>query len=310
MANPSAVKVLVRPITRLPKAPLPQHTLLIHKPIQKGVRLPTSKTPLQAIHHGQHIYFYNNIRTNQVVYSLTRHLDNAASLAQLPFLGKKTVPAKLRKDLWNPFCMVYFPSPHLGLAAYTMLREFRVLHEKNYPLDIITETEGKRKGSLMSKKRRGRVLMDQKANSVADLAAVLQLQEKGPSEERILRAERRRRRVETLKRQKGEGKVKKRPIDVASEMGGIQGVKVRWADILDAEYAETWPEAVIHGRLERHRYTAAFPAVEIAKDEEGVRNEFVLDGGDGGVEQVGEGVASHLVSSRRETAQKQATATA
>ena len=191
-----------------------------------------------------------------------------------------------------------------------MLREFRVLHEKNYPLDIITETEGKWKGSLISKKRRGRVLMDQKANSVADLAAVLQLQSKGPPEERILSAERRRRRVETLKRQKGEGKVKKRPIDVASEMGGIQGVKVRWADILDAEYAETWPEAVIHGGLERNRYTAAFPAVEIVKNEEGVRDEVVVDVGDGGVEQVGQGVGSPLVSSQKETAQKQTTATA
>ena len=113
-----------------------------------------------------------------------------------------------------------------------------------------------------------------------------------------------------MKRQKGEGKVKKRPIDVASEMGSIEGVKVRWADILDAEYAETWPEAVIHGGLERSRYTAAFPAVEIVKDEEGVRDELVLDGGDGGVKQVEEGVGSQLVSSRKETAQKQATATA
>ena len=191
-----------------------------------------------------------------------------------------------------------------------MLREFRVLHEKNYPLDIITEKKGKWKGSLLPKKKRGKVLMNQKANSVADLAAVLQLQGKGPSEERILNAERRRRRVETLKRQKGEGKVRKRPVDVASEMGGIEGVKVRWADILDAEYAEAWPEAVIHGGLERNRYTAAFPAVEIVKDEEGVRDEVVLDGGDGGVKQVGEGVGSHLVSSRKETAQKQATATA
>ena len=191
-----------------------------------------------------------------------------------------------------------------------MLREFRVLHEKNYPLDIITQKGGKWKGSLIPKKKRGKVLMDQKANSVADLAAVLQLQEKGPSEGRILNAERRRRRVETLKRQKGEGKVQKGPIDVASEMGGITGVKVRWADILDAEYAETWPEAVIHGGLESNRYTAAFPAVEIVTDEEGVRDEFVLDGGDGGVEQGGEGVGSLLVSSQGETTQKQATATA
>ncbi|CAD6567308.1 MAG: hypothetical protein ASARMPREDX12_000199 [Alectoria sarmentosa] len=263
MASPSGIKFLSRPVTRLPKAPFPPNTLLIRKPIEKGIPLPTSETPTQTVHYGQHIYFYNNIRTNQVVYSLTRHLNNAASLSQLPFLGKKTVPPRLRKDLWNPFCMVYFPSQHAGLAAFRQLREFRILHETSYPLDIITETEGKWKGSLLPKKRRGKVLMDQKANSVADLAAVLQLQEKGPSEERIVNAERRRRRVETLRKQKGEDKVKKAPIDIAREMGGVEGVEVRWADIKDAEFAETWPEEVVHGGLERSRYTAAFPVVEI-----------------------------------------------
>ncbi|KAF6222342.1 hypothetical protein HO133_001428 [Letharia lupina] len=310
MASPSAVKVLSRPVTRLPKAPLPQNTLLIRKPIQKGVPLPTSENATQTVHYGQHIYFYNNIRTNQVVYSLTRHLNNAAALSQLPFLGKKTVPSRLRKDLWNPFCMVYFPSPHAGLAAFRRLREFRALHEKSYPLDIIRETEGKWKGSLLPKKRRGKVLMDQKANSIADLAAVLQLQKIGPSEERIVNAERRRRRVETLKKQKGEDKVKKAPIDVASEMGGVDGVKVRWANILDAEFAETWPEEVFHDWLERSRYTAAFPAVEIVENEEGVGDDFVVNGGDGGLAQGGEGRGSHSVTALREGAQKQATATA
>ncbi len=181
--------------------------------------------------------------------------------------------------------MVYFPSPHAGLAAFRKLREFRILHEKNYPLEIVEETEGKWKGSRLPKKRRAKVLMDQKANSVADLAAVLQLQESGPSEERILNAERRRRRVETLKRQKGEDKVKKAPIDVASELGGVKGVQVKWADPLDARFAEAWPGGVHHGGLLKSRYTAAFPAVEIVKDEEGVRKEFVVDGGDGGTGQ-------------------------
>ena len=181
--------------------------------------------------------------------------------------------------------MVYFPSPHTGLAAFRKLREFRVLHEKCYPQELIEETEGKWKGSLLPKKRRGKVLMDQKANSVADLAAVLQLQEGGPSEERVLNAARRRRRVETLKRQKGEDKVKKAPIDVASEMGGIEGVKVRWANMQDAEFAEAWPRAVVHGGLEKSRYTAAFPAVEIIENGDGVRNELVIDGGDGGTGQ-------------------------
>ena len=180
---------------------------------------------------------------------------------------------------------MYFPSPYAGLAAFRKLREFRVLHEKNYPLDLIRETEGKFTGSLMPKKRRGKVLMNQKANSIADLAAVLQLQEKGPSEERIQSAERRRRRVETLKKQKGEDKVKKAPIDVAAELRGVEGVKVRWANPSDAEFAEAWPERVVHGGLEKSRYTAAFPAVRILEDEEGVRNESVVDGGDGGMGQ-------------------------
>ena len=299
MASASSVKVLSRPVTRVPKTPFPQNTLVIRKPTRKSVPLPNSETPTQAIRHGQHIYFYNNIRTNQVVYSLTRHLKNAASLAQLPFLGKKTVPSRLRKDLWTPFCMVYFPSPHAGLAAFRKLREFRLLHETSYPLDIITETEGKWKGSLLPKKERGRVLMDQKANSVADLAAVLLLQESGPSEQRILNAERRRRRVETLKKQKGEENVKKAPIDIASEMGGIEGVKVRWADMLDMEFAEAWPETVVHGGLEKNRYTAAFPAVEIVEDERGLRNEFVVDGGDGGLGQVGEVTESTSASAEK-----------
>lgn len=206
--------------------------------------------------------------------------------------------------------MAYFPSAHAGLAAFRRLREFRILHETSYPLDIITETEGKWKGSLLPKKRRGKVLMDQKANSVADLAAVLQLQEVGPSEERIANAERRRRRVETLKRQKGADKVKKAPVDVASEMGGVEGVTIRWANILDAQFAETWPERVVHGGLEKSRYTAAFPAVEIVEDENGVRDEFVIDGGDGGLGQGGGSRGSQLVSSLKKDAQKQATATA
>lgn len=192
--------------------------------------------------------------------------------------------------------MVYFPSPHAGLAAFRKLREFRVLHETNYPLDLIKETEGKWKGSLIPKRRRGKVLMDQKANSVADLAAVLQLQEEGPSKARIENAKRRRDRVEILKRQKGEDNVKKAPLDVEKEMSGVEGVEVRWANMLDAEYAKAWPKGVFHGGLEKSRYTAAFPAVEIVEEEEGVNDELVVDGGDGGMGRGGEVRESHTVS--------------
>ena len=125
----------------------------------------------------------------------------------------------------------------------------------------------------MSTKERGRVLMDQKANSIADLAAVLLQQESGPGEERVERGERRRERVEKLKKRKGEKKVKKAPIDVEKEFGmGVEGVKVFWANVLDAEFAKTWPEKVVHGDLRVSRYTAAFPVgperVEEVKEEE------------------------------------------
>jgi hypothetical protein len=196
--------------------------------------------------------------------------QNKQSLDQLPFLGKKTVPSRLRKDLWTPFAMIYFPSPDAGLAAYRKLREFRRLHETTYDLADITEKEGKHKGSLLPTKKRGKVLMNQKANSIADMAAVLLQQEQGPTEQKILNAERRIKKPATSKRLKGEDKVEKAPVNVLAEMGGVKGVMVRWADMLDAEYAETWPEAVVHDALEKSRYTAAFPVLEEMGAEEAV----------------------------------------
>ena len=236
-------------------------TVLIQKPIEKGISLPKNDLPI--VNYGQYIYLYNNIQTSQVVYSLSRHLNNKDALDQLPYLGKKTVPPRIRKDLWTPLAMVYFPSPHAGLAAYRKLREFRRRHETQYPLSVITETAGKQAGCLYPKKKRGKVLMNQKANSIADLAAVLWQQEQGPSERRIEQAERRIRRAESLKRVKGESNVKENPVDVGKELQGVEGVSVRWADLLDAEFAETWPEAVVHDTLQKSRHTAAWPVKEI-----------------------------------------------
>ena len=160
--------------------------------------------------------------------------------------------------------MVYFPHPHLGLTAYRKLREFRRLHELSYPREIITVKEGKHKGNLMETKARGKALMDQKANSVADLAAVLLQAEKGPSGEAVAAARKRRVRVEHLKRVRREKIEDKGVWDFAKAIemgGGVQGVMVRWANPLDAEYAETWPEAVTHDGLKKSRYTAAFPLI-------------------------------------------------
>ena len=190
-------------------------------------------------------------------------------MKQLPYLGKKTVPAALRKDLWLPFALVEFPSPFRGLNAFRKLREFRRLHETAYPLDIITHKEGEKngyqkKGYLMNTKERGRVLMDQKANSVADLAAVLLQDEAGPSEELLQHKKQSKRfwdRVNRQKVQAGKPPTKKSPDLSIGPV--IDGVRVRWANIMDANYAEAWPQSVVHHTLERSRYTAAFPAYEM-----------------------------------------------
>jgi len=111
--------------------------------------------------------------------------------------------------------------------------------------------------------------MNQRANSVADLAAVLLQGEKGPSKERIDYKEGSQRHWETVRKQKEKAgkEVPKRSPHAAQEAYGVEGVMVRWADILDAEFAETWPEEVVHHTLQRHRYTAAFPAYEVKQEE-------------------------------------------
>lgn len=92
------------------------------------------------------------------------------ALKQLTFFGKKSVPGEIRPDLWRPLATVFFPSQHQGLNAYRRLREFRKKHELSWP----EASDGKT--SRPPKRDRIRQLMDQKANAVADLAAVLHIQ--------------------------------------------------------------------------------------------------------------------------------------
>ena len=109
------------------------------------------------------------------------------------------------------------------------------------------------------------MLMNQRANSVADLAAVLLQAEAGPPKERIEHKERSKRYWANVKKQKEQAgkEVPKRSPHLATESSGVEGVRILWADLLDGEFAETWPSQVAHGTLERHRYTAAFPAYEM-----------------------------------------------
>lgn len=87
-------------------------------------------------------------------------------------MGKKSVPASYRRDDWVPFATVALPSGYQALNAFRQLREFRKMHELCWREQM---EPGK---PLPQRRERMKMLMDQKANSVADLAAVLALQKK------------------------------------------------------------------------------------------------------------------------------------
>ncbi|KAI1611171.1 transcriptional regulation of mitochondrial recombination-domain-containing protein [Exophiala viscosa] len=174
-----------------------------------------SRQAVKALRHGTHgldIYAYRHVRTNQVVYSLTRTLQSTKVLNQLVFHGKKTVPSSVRTDMWTPHFSIHFPSTPAGalegLFAFQKLRELSLQRQLSPPDDLIRVTEediavikskignpvdhqemaareeltGKipKIGEILPKKLHARRLMDHKATSVADAAFVLDWISSGP----------------------------------------------------------------------------------------------------------------------------------
>lgn len=217
--------------------------------------------------------------------------------------GKKTVPAELRRDMWVPYYSVHFGDARLGLRAYQLLREFSMQRQFSPPPEMITVTKEylalkrprnpveaeefdelnkKRIGKPMEKKERARVLMDQKATSVADIAAVLAIQQeeiengllKDDYKRGYLTKKARQRRREALERENEQaiknmariGALEKQlseqdrtgaQVKIGEEDGAypenVESVKLLWRDAHDAHYAESWPSNVEHGELEIKR---------------------------------------------------------
>lgn len=241
--------------------------------------------------------------------------------------GKKTVPAEIRRDLWIPYYSVHFGDTRLGLRAYQLLREFSLQRQLSPPPEMITVTEEflaakrpkdalaaeefdkqnkKRIGLPMEKKERARVLMDQRATSVADIAAVLAIQEEeiekgfldreykeGKPTRRTRQRRREARAREAAQAQANAARIKSLE-DTISREGGMpikigEGdgvypdqpglVKVLWRDAHDAYYAESWPSSVEHGELVTLRDTIIGP-------------ERVLAGSGSGSADVSEGIVT------------------
>lgn len=179
------------------------------------------------------------------------------------------MPPTFRKDLWTPLCVLNFPNQYQGLHAYARLREFRERHETEWPVEDFTIQKGPQFGQLMSRKERSFKLMDQKANSIADMAAVLAMQARPPDPALVERMARQvftktwtygktlpsgeKTTVSVLRRhfaraKRGQNsKIGHRAFEFE---GNINGTSVWWADSNDAEYAETWPAEVVHGTLD------------------------------------------------------------
>lgn len=215
--------------------------------------------------------------------------------------GKKTVPAELRRDMWVPYYSVHFGDARLGLRAYQLLREFSLQRQLAPPLEMITVTKEflnskrpkdplageefdkinlKRIGQPMEKRERARVLMNQKATSVADIAAALQIQDKAianglleeSSKRGYLTRKARQRRRDAMERNATHQEWNKEHIasleerlsyrsNEKVEIGEADGeypenakdVKILWRDVHDAYFAESWPADVQHGELELKR---------------------------------------------------------
>ncbi|KAK4505383.1 hypothetical protein PRZ48_003346 [Zasmidium cellare] len=163
------------------------------------MRKPSKKVVKTVVGSGEHIYAYCNVKTNQVLYSLTSHLQDV-SLDQLPDIGANYKPPTIRPDLWKPLFSVTLPSPEQGRGLFGKLKEWRKLHELNweppsYLSNPYTEKQiaemkeklenrgGSKKETVFDvikrqkKKMKQKIVMNQKANSIADLAAVLIEQE-------------------------------------------------------------------------------------------------------------------------------------
>lgn len=144
------------------------------------------------------------------------------------------MPAALRKDLWSPFAVIDFPpqSSSICLQAFQKLREYRRRHELEWGNEIAykDQTPAEIEEGLRKEREnfrvRGRKIQDQRANSVADIAAVLErLGEAGKE----------------MEEHKPIGLKVAEPLDVT----------VLWRDVHDAEFAPTWSSNVEHGDLEQ-----------------------------------------------------------
>jgi hypothetical protein len=122
-----------------------------------------------------------------------------------------------------------------GRKTFQKLREFRKLHETQWPKSFALDPKTNRP---LSRIERGRRLCDQKANSVADIAAALSAV--------TLRKEVKQVEVEVEREGEGGEKIVEKELREEKVFEPLVKATVQWKDILDAEFAGYWPKTVVH----------------------------------------------------------------
>ncbi|KAG5953249.1 hypothetical protein E4U58_000502 [Claviceps cyperi] len=237
-----AAHTVLRP--RLGQWPTSLGTCTRHFRAVKGPRSPAAED------HGEKIWVFTHRRSDQVIYSVTYPLRFNKGMEQLPFNGKKSKPATLRKDYWSVMARIDLPKKQgeVGLSVYQKLRELKHLHEVCWGDEImfkrhweLTEkqtrkaerrkAQGKSYGIARTKEERADALNRQKPNAIADMAVVLS----------------------------GQGKGNK--MVLTSGNGGqdesearLLPVTIRWMHDYDKDYAEFWSDNVTH-----EEYNPQFP---------------------------------------------------
>lgn len=183
-------------------------------------------------------------------------------MKQLPFNGKKTVPAKIRKDYWRPMAMIQFPEGQglVGESVFQRLREFKRLHELSWGDEMLVDAEGKTR----TRTERGHALNNQRSNAIADMAAVLGGAGAGNRMWRSLPSSRRAERIDELEAEaagleaaktgtgaKAEIKASNTPTRVLrrnqrTKDAELVQVLVHWHDDQLKHFAEYWSPNVTH----------------------------------------------------------------
>ncbi|GAB1320123.1 hypothetical protein MFIFM68171_10333 [Madurella fahalii] len=196
--------------------------------------------------HGNRIYVFNQIVANHIIYSFYPKIKSNRAFLQFPYTGKKLVPAKIRKDYWRILAILEFGEDKgdVGRSVFRGLRELKRRHELEWEDEQLLK---------VSKQERGRMLNDQRGNSVADIATLLAGGGKGNlmvvNEEKDIegkrgakagmnKEERAKEKFELVEVKEGEGEGEKTV--------KLHTATIYWANEQDKFFAQSWTKNVKH----------------------------------------------------------------